>query len=234
MPLDLRGLARLATGFVAAIVVGLAPFVAVAGSEATFQFLRYNAERGLQVETVGGGLAMLVGLVNGQPVDMNFRFSSVNVEGGLADAWLALLPVLTIAGFGLVAWLAWRRVRAEAASDGDGGGQVRRDTVAGLATACLLMLLATSKVFSIQYVVWLVPLAALLTGMRFWLAAALVALTIPIHPLLYEGLVDQEALPILVLNLRNALLLALLGWQLLALSGLPGAPRTAQRTMSPA
>jgi hypothetical protein len=36
----------------------------------------------------------------------------------------------------------------------------------------------------------------------------------PIHPLLYEGLVNQEALPILVLNLRNALLVTLLAWML--------------------
>ena len=81
-----------------------------------------------------------------------------------------------------------------------------------LATVSLLMLLVTSKVFSIQYIVWLVPLAALLGGRRFWLAAALVALTMPIHPLLYEDLVAQEALPIVVLNVRNALLLGLLAW----------------------
>ena len=78
----------------------------------------------------------------------------------------------------------------------------------------MLMLLATAKVYSIQYVVWIVPLVALLEGRKFWLAAATVALTIPIHPLLYEGLVNQEPLPILVLNLRNALLLALLAWML--------------------
>ena len=33
-----------------------------------------------------------------------------------------------------------------------------------------------------------------------------------IHPLLYKELVNQAALPILVLNLRNALLVALLAW----------------------
>ena len=78
-----------------------------------------------------------------------------------------------------------------------------------LATASLLVLLVTSKVYSIQYVVWLVPFAALLRGRQFWLAAAVVALTMPIHPLLYADLVKQEALPILVLNLRNALVVAL-------------------------
>ena len=98
--------------------------------------------------------------------------------------------------------------------DVDGVGIVRPSTVVQLATICVLVLLATAKVYSIQYVVWLVPLAALLGGRQFWLAAAIVALTIPIHPLLFAGLVDQEALPILVLNARNALLVGLLAWML--------------------
>ena len=51
-----------------------------------------------------------------------------------------------------------------------------------------------------------------LSGRKFWLAAAIVALTMPIHPILYGALVKQEALPILVLNLRNALFLVLAAW----------------------
>ena len=216
LPFEPRGLARMGAALGATIALGLAPFLALAGSESTLQFLRYNAERGLQVESVGGGFAVLGGLLAGAPVDMNFRFSSVNVEGGLASAWLTLLPALSVVGYGAIAWLGWHRIRAETATGVHVGGDglVRPSTVVELATLCLLMLLATSKVFSIQYVVWLVPLAALLGGRRFWLAAALVALTIPIHPLLYEGLVNQEALPILVLNARNALLVGLLAWML--------------------
>ncbi len=215
LPFEPRGLFRMGAALGATIALGLAPFLALAGSESTLQFLRYNSDRGLQVESIGGGLAVLGGMLAGDPVDMNFRFSSVNVEGSLASAWLALLPALSVVGFGTIAWLGWQRIRAETETGGaSGDGAVRPRTVVELATLCLLMLLATSKVFSIQYVVWLVPLAALLGGRRFWLAAALVALTIPIHPVLYEGLVNQEALPILVLNARNALLVGLLTWML--------------------
>ena len=210
VPLDLRGLVRIGVAFGVTIAIGLVPFVALAGPESTFQFLRYNAGRGLQVESIGGGVTVLAGLLTGVPVELNFLFKSVNVTGVLADAWLALLPILTVAGFGLVAWLGWRRICGEVAA----GGGVKPSTVVELATICLLLLVATSKVFSIQYVVWLVPFAALLGGRRFWLAAALVALTMPIHPLLYEGLVRQDALPILILNARNALLIGLLAWML--------------------
>jgi hypothetical protein len=81
-----------------------------------------------------------------------------------------------------------------------------------LTFASVLVLLVTSKVFSIQYVVWIVPFAALLRGGKFWLAVAIVALTMPIHPLLYGELVKQQALPILILNLRNGLFLVLTAW----------------------
>ncbi|HXG25371.1 MAG TPA: glycosyltransferase 87 family protein [Candidatus Binatia bacterium] len=207
-PFDLRRLLRLGIGLGATVVVGIAPFLLIAGPDATLQFLRYNTERGLQVESIGGGLALLGGLVTGDRVDTSFGFGSLNIEGNFAETWLALLPVLTVAGFGLVAVVGWRRIRAEAAAL----GSVRASTVVELATICVLLLVANSKVYSIQYVVWFLPLATLLAGRRFLIAAVLMALTIPIHPLLYDDLVAQQALPILVLNARNALHVALLGW----------------------
>jgi hypothetical protein len=99
----------------------------------------------------------------------------------------------------------------------DDDGTVRPETLVTLTFASLLLLLVTSKVYSIQYVVWIVPFVALLRGWQFWLGVAVVALTMPIHPLLYSDLVQQQALPILVLNLRNALVVALLGWLLVSL-----------------
>ena len=186
----------------------LLPFVALAGND-TFGFLRYQADRGLQIESIGGGLAVLLGLVNGHPLAMSFGFSAVQVAGSFADGWLAALPAMTALGFGLLGWLGWRRIR---------GGPPAAATVVALTFASVLVLLATSKVFSIQYVVWIVPFAALLAARKFWLAAAIVALTMPIHPILYAALVQQEALPILVLNLRNALFLVFAGWVLLDLA----------------
>jgi hypothetical protein len=115
---------------------------------------------------------------------------------------------MTALGFGLLAWLGWRRIRAER----ERFGSVSPATVVLLAAASVVMLLVTSKVFSIQYVVWLVPFAALLPRWPFWLAALIVALTMPIHPLLYDELVAQDALPIVILNVRNGLLLVLAGW----------------------
>jgi hypothetical protein len=130
---------------------------------------------------------------------------------------------MTLAAFGALAVAAWRRVRF----DVEAIGRVEPRTLTSLAGATVMVLLLTSKVFSIQYVVWIVPFAALLRGGKFWLAAALIALTIPIHPVLYSDLVQQKALPILLLNARNALFVVLTAWVLWGLAVAPGsaAPR---------
>ncbi len=211
-PRDGRRLARfgIATGFT--IAAGLLPFLLVADGDA-LSFLSYHSQRGLEVESIGAGVVLLDGLIRGQAVETSSPFKAVEVFGPLAKAWLGLLPILTIGGFGTLALVAWRRVRIELAAH----GAVQAATLATLAGASLLLLLITSKVFSIQYVVWLLPFAALLRGRPFWLAAAVVALTMPIHPFLFSDLIAQRPLPILVLNLRNALLVALTGWLLIDL-----------------
>ena len=215
LPFDIRRLTRLGGAFALTIVVGFVPFLALAGS-AAFGFFDYQVGHGIQVESVGGGIAVLGGLITGEPAGMSFANARVQVEGPIATLWLAIVPAITIAGFGTLGWLGWRRLRAEATA---GAGGVRSATVVALAGASVLMLLVTSKVYSIQYVVWLLPFLALLRGRQFWLGASIVALTMPIHPLLYGGLVKQEAIPILVLNLRNGLVVALTALLLRDLAG---------------
>src|SRR6185369_14725785 len=185
IPFDVRRLARLCAAFGLALGAGLLPFVALAGRRAV-EFFDYQVGHGIQIESVGGGITVLVGLVTGTPAGMSFDNARVQVEGATATSWLALVPALTIVGFAVLGWLGWRRIRAESATD---AGGLRANTVVTLAGALVLMVLVTSKVYSIQYVVWLVPFMALLRGRAFWLAAAITALTIPIHPLLYSALI---------------------------------------------
>jgi hypothetical protein len=228
LPLDLRRLTRFAVAAIGAVAVVMVPFLVLAGDEA-LAFLRYQSERGLQIESIGGGLAVLAGLIAGSPMELTFGFSAVQVEGSFATAWLAVLPVPTLVGFGLLGTLGWRRIDAESRA-----GRIQPGTVVALAGAAILVLLVTSKVFSIQYVVWIVPFAALLRGRQFWLAAALVAMTMPIHPGLYADLVKQLPLPILVLNIRNGLLLVLLAMVVRDLAtAAPAVSRGQLRRVSP-
>ncbi len=209
---DRRALARVAAGAVVVPLAGLALFALAAGI-GVFEFVGYQVGRGLQIESLGGGLVLLGGLLRGTPAELDFRFSAVHVAGGFADAWLAILPLLTVAGFGAMAWLTWvsaRALRARAAG-GEVSGAVG-SLVVRLATAWILVLIVTSKVFSVQYVVWILPLAALLPRGQLWLMAAIGGLSMAIHPFNYPDLILQKAGPILLLNLRNVLVVGLLAW----------------------
>jgi hypothetical protein len=204
IPLAPNALSRIVAGMALTVVVVLLPFLALAGRE-TLSFLSYQAARGLQIESIGGGLVLVAGLVRGETIPIVAPFSAAEVTGGLADATLVLLPLVTAAAFALLAWISWGRMQEDVAAT----GRVSAGTIVSLATASLLVLLVTSKVLSIQYMVWIVPFAALLGGGRFWLVAAMVALTMPIHPILYDELVRQEVVPVLLLNLRNLMLVTL-------------------------
>src|SRR6185369_774820 len=108
-PRDDGRLARfgLATGLTVAL--GLLPFVALAGPTA-LSFVGYQAQRGLEVESIGAGVVLLDGLVRGQAVETHSPFKAVEVFGPLAQAWLGLLPAMTLAGFGALGFAAWRAV----------------------------------------------------------------------------------------------------------------------------
>jgi hypothetical protein len=200
-------LVRFGLAGVLTVLLGLLPFVVMAGPDA-LSFLSYQTRRGLEVESIGGGIVLLDGLVRGQPVETASPFKAPEVFGPLARSWLSLLPAFTLAGFGALGVAGWRGVRSDLARV----GKVTNLTLVSIVGGSVLVLLVTSKVFSIQYVVWLVPFAAILPRWPFRLAACVVALTMPIHPLLFAGIVAQDAVPILVLNLRNALLVALTAW----------------------
>ena len=224
-PRDPRPVVRSLAMFGLVIALVLGPFLLLAGRN-SLAFLGYQVARGLEIESIGGGLAVLAGLVSGRPPGLSFGFSAVNVEGSLAGSILLVLPVATIAAFGLLAVTGWRRTRDDVAAV----GRVRPVTISTLTAASVLVLLVTSKVYSIQYVVWLVPLVALLPRPQFWLAALCVALTMPIHPILFAALIREEALPILVLNVRNLLVVALTAWVVVDLARPAGLEPTTFRS----
>jgi len=106
-PRDDRRLVRFGLATVLTIALGELPFLALAGPDA-LSFLGYQAQRGLEIESVGAGIVLLDGLVRGVPVETHSPFKAVEVFGPLADSWLRLLPVMTVAGFGALGVAGWR------------------------------------------------------------------------------------------------------------------------------
>ncbi|NKY08438.1 hypothetical protein HF998_15855, partial [Cellulomonas hominis] len=132
---------------------------------------------------------------------------------GTAGVAAALGLVLPLAVAAVTTLLAWVRLRA-----GDG-----LDTAGFLARGALLVavtLILANKVGSPQFVGWLAgPVVVGLArpgaaGVRSWRTPALLVLVVAgltqwVFPVAYDGITTQQAVPSLVLVLRNVLLVVL-------------------------
>ena len=151
--------AMVAGGFAAAGAIDfagtLSPFV-------------YASARPLQLESVPGSVLWLLSFF-GFPALSDRGFRSFNLVGPLGPGVGSVFSVLMIVG---MAFVYWRYA----------GGRL------SLARACLAVVcvsIFTNKVFSPQYLIWVLPLVALVDDRidALWLAVA--GLTTLIYPLLY-------------------------------------------------
>ena len=204
-----QAMARLLAGFVVAVAAAWLPIVALAPAEA-FSFVEWQQARPIQIESVQGGFHLLLGLLFHTGVGIIQNFGSVNVLFPGADQGLGPQSLIVAATLLGTLALVFVRFRRDAARGGAEPG-----TIVAAAAAVLLALLVTNKVFSPQYLIWVVPLAALLTGGQAYVMAAAAFVTSVIFPLNYEQLIAQEPWPIVLVNIRNGLIVALLAWVVL-------------------
>jgi hypothetical protein len=182
--------------FALMIGAGTAGWVALAGGRVR-DSLAYHLGRGLEISSVYSGLLIVAARAVGAPLGHDFNHTSEELISPWSSIVATLAPAVQVAALLLVAWRLGR---------GDG---VRA------AGAAVLAFVVTGKVLSPQYLIWLVPFVAVLggkTGRRarpLLLAGALA--TSAVYPWSFMGLIRFHPLAVALLNLRNGLLLALLG-----------------------
>jgi hypothetical protein len=159
----------------------------------------YNTLRPIQVESVPATL-LWVGSWIGLPAWPDHSFHSFNMVGPL-ESPLGVLSTLGLVGGCL--WVYWRQFTGHM-------------TLAKALLCCVLVIVCTSRVFSPQYLIWVVPLVALVEGEYNLLWIAVCVLTTLIYPFAYRefqlyGMITPDSYPLVFLGLigaRNALLLA--------------------------
>ena len=182
------------------VSAGAAASIALAGP-AALDPVRFAIERPVQVESVPATLLSLASLL-GWPAAFDHTFNSFNITGPGDRIVSGLFAVLFAAGTALV---LYRQATG-------------RLTLRQACLACVCVLLATSKVLSTQYLVWVLPLVAMELELdAVWILICV--LTALIFPGLYflTALIDQApqatatayTWPFLVaIATRNALLVA--------------------------
>jgi hypothetical protein len=208
---------RLRAGAAFALTAAI-PFLPHLASPGLWRFFGYHLDRPLQIESVLASPLLALRLAGLAPAAVGSAYGSQFLAAPGAGALAAASGPLALAALAGAYALLWRRREA-----------LRADPtlVPAAALAVLLAALAFGKVLSPQYLVWLLPCVALAlpsSPLVGGAALALLALTQFGFPALYWRLVALEPLPVALLLLRNALLVATL---VLALRHLALAPRRA-------
>ena len=203
-----RDLPRAALGALGASAL-IAGVLAVTTDE-PMSFLTGQRDRGLQIESLAAW-PFLVARALGAPVEVIYRYGAHEVEAAGVDL---VARGATLATLVLLAIVAIQRLR----------GALEPLPGADVALATVLFSVATSRVFSGQYFIWLLALAAVCLsdpGSRMrrtiWLLIAAGLATHLVYPWLYSALLAGSPLAVLVQTVRVGLTLAATGTALVVL-----------------
>ncbi len=221
---DRAGFVRLLGGCASVVVPVMATAWVLAGP-ASLQWLLYQQDRGLQIESLGAGLLLGLHVLAGQPLDVAYAFGSIQVRAPGSDLLVAASPIALAALLGAVTAVAVLRFRWDYARL----GRVPSSSVYLASAAAIAVLLVGSKVLSVQYVIWLLPFAILLPGRMGWLILAVAALSTAVYTTDYTGLWRLETPMIVALLLRNALLAVVATWLVVELGRRRAVARDAGR-----
>ena len=161
-------------------------------------FLTGQRDRGLQIESLAAW-PFLVARLAGAPVEVVYRYGAHEIDAAGVDAVARGVVVLTVILLGVVAVQRLRGVLDEVSG-------------ADVALATVLFTVATSRVFSGQYFIWLLALAAVTLGdpasrMRRTTALLIAAgaATQVVYPWLYSALLDGNPVAVAVQTVRVGL-----------------------------
>ncbi len=183
------------------ILLGVTGFFALFDFKgAVLSQLSYFANRPVQVESTISTLLWL-GTLFGFPVQTVYTYGSVNMISALGGPIAILFDLLFVSGYISIIFLQWRG---------------KLDIVQSC-IALLLVFIVTGKVFSPQYLIWIVPLLAYSGAFdSLWLVTwvSISLLTTIVYPYLYTRTLSATGAPyvpgfIQSVAVRNALLVLL-------------------------
>jgi uncharacterized membrane protein len=189
--------AAFAAGVIGVALAIFAPFLVIAPGGLWYSFHRQFA-RPLQIESLGSAVLVALHYLFGLRVGLQSTFGSQNL---LSPPAHAVATATTVVGVLALLFVWWRA----------------RDVVVGSAAA-VAAFIAFGKVLSPQFMVWIVPFAAVIPDVAVWiLLVAALLLTQTWFPRHYwnlsRGLYEQESLEVLLRDLVVVALFAVTAWR---------------------
>ena len=183
------------------------PFVLLSGRSLGY-IVRFHLERGTQLESTAAGILMLGANLFGFELATEFSHRAMHLAGEPGSQAAVVSGILALAVLVIITIYAARKLHGQNDDTACGVWLVR-----GL-LATILALLATSRVFMPQYLLWIAPLAAVFmwddrsrfsdVGRRLF---AVIALTLVLFYFYSPELVKLQILPAMLLLLRNGLVI---------------------------
>jgi uncharacterized membrane protein len=150
--------------FAAVVAACVLPFLALS-PHGLWESVSRQTERPLQIESFGAGVLLVLHQIAGVGITMESSHGSQNLAGSGPDAIATLQSALQLAAVVCV-WIWFAR------------GPMERDRLVRAFAATVCAFIAFGKVFSPQFLIWLVPLVPLVRGRRGLAAGAILALAL--------------------------------------------------------
>ena len=190
---------HLAIGLVALLLLPLIPFVADLGAVSE-SVVGYHQQRGIQIESLWGSILFIVRSLD-RVIRITLNYGAHHFEGGVVPTLKTLATLVTIGVTAALTWIASRLPR-------------KPEALAAAAFTTLTLVVAVASVFSPQFMIWVIALAAAATvypdsriATQALLIVGVTAVTRLIYPTLHADLVRTENLAIIVVWFRNLSLL---------------------------
>ncbi len=206
---DIRSLLYLGLGVAVASIILIPFFISTPNWMSVF--FSYHQQRGLQIESLASGLLLLMHSLGVSTVYIVFNYGALHIVSTYSGMVLKCLPFIAVIAFCGVLSSGLCRFRQEQKLK----GAISHESLTAYCVMVLLVFIMTNKVFSPQYMVWLLPFAALLKLRHSGLLLIICVLTIIIFPFKYRYIVNIHVLGVLLLNMRNLLVVILFFWMLI-------------------
>lgn len=200
-----RAILNICLGTVGAVCLSFLPFL-ITTKDKLFSFFLYHQERGLQIESLPAGIISLLHKWGFIELKTIAGYGSRDIVSPVDHIVLAVLPLVFIILYISMLVSCWYRFREERHKD----KLIKIDSLVAYTLLALLIFIITNKVFSPQYIVWIIPFAALLKPRQ---AIFMLAICITTCIMVSFGSFRQlDDVKILWLNLRNILILGFSLW----------------------